>query len=95
MCISLDDVNENREPDPTPKGLVARPSAEALEAIVKLLKEEGGAFGLVYGPESDTWTAALEWGREAPDSPLAAAAAYGVDEVPALAVEMALRDAGR
>jgi hypothetical protein len=64
------------------------------DEITKLLEPEGGAFGLSYNSETKEWMAALEWGREAPDSPMAGAAAYGLAESPAVAVETALKDAG-
>jgi len=47
--------------------------------IVMTLGREGGRFAIAYDAE-DGWVAALEWGREASDSPLAAAAAYGVGD---------------
>lgn len=71
-----------------------RPSGRMLEDVVKLLEPEGGSFGLSYNPEREEWMAAIEWGREVPDSPMVGAAAYGIDAVPAAAVETALREAG-
>jgi hypothetical protein len=65
------------------------------DAITELLQVDGGSFGLSYSPEREEWVVALEWGREAPDSPMAGAAAYGMDSVAAAAVEQALREAGK
>lgn len=77
---------------------MARSSSQALEGIVKTLSEDGGAFGLTYRtgvkPGDAPWMAALEWGREAPDSPMAGAAAYGLGESASEAIDKMLDDAG-
>jgi hypothetical protein len=76
---------------------MTRSSAQALEGIVKTLSEEGGAFGLRYDPDAkpeDRWTAALEWGQEAPDSQMAGAAAYGLGASASEAVDQMLDEAG-
>jgi hypothetical protein len=45
------------------------------------LKTVGGVIAVSYSPEltsDDKWTAAVHFGREAEDSPMAEGAAYGV-----------------
>jgi hypothetical protein len=77
---------------------MARSSAQVLEGIVKTLSEEGGSFGLTYRfgvkPGDGPWMAALEWGQEAPDSPMAGAAAYGIGESASEACDQMLDEAG-
>jgi hypothetical protein len=67
-----------------------------IEAVVQRISEEGGAFSLVCsgGVDAEEFTAAMEWGQEAPDSPMAAAAAYGIGSSAAEAIELMLNDAG-
>ena len=43
--------------------------------------------------EPRLWMVGMEWGQEAPDSPMVGAAAYGLDENLDIAVEQALADA--
>lgn len=101
MCVSLDDPNE-RSSKPEPghghsSDIKARPSANMMDDITKLLQQGGGRFGLSFNNDPVTeepWLAALEWGQEAPDSDMYGGAAYGLDEIPALAVEKCLREAG-
>lgn len=71
-----------------------RPSSTMFDDITKLLEAEGGHFTMYFDRQDQKWTSALTWGLEAPDSPMAAAAAYGVDEVAGIAVEKVLREAG-
>lgn len=40
------------------------------------------------------WVVSLEWGQEAPDSPMVGAAAYGLNEELDLALVQALEEAG-
>lgn len=49
--------------------------------LVDFLEREGGALAVNFNPDissEDKWTAALHFGREAEDSPMAAGAAYGI-----------------
>lgn len=64
-----------------------------IEGIVKTIGEEGGRFTIVYDTERG-WIAAMEWGREAPDSPMAAAAAYGAGDTAEEAMRALDRDGG-
>lgn len=56
------------------------PVVGAFFAIREVLEKLDGGFGISAhkkSPEGDPiWVASLEWGHEAPDSPMAAAAAY-------------------
>lgn len=87
---------ENTQGPPVPE-FVERSSSDMFEMISRTLSEDGGAFGLSYHEKQPEgrWVAALEWGHEAPDSPMAGAAAYGVGSSAAEAVELMLRDAGK
>lgn len=76
----------------TLNGDEVRSSSEMMEAITEFLEKYGGSITMAY--EAPQWIVALVWGREAPDSPMAAGTAYGTDETAAAAVEMALREAG-
>lgn len=71
-----------------------RPSGKMFDDISVFLGKEGGSFALSYSKKRNEWMAALEFGQEAPDSPMVGGAAYAVHEVPAVAVEMCLRKAG-
>lgn len=85
----MTDKNHGHSSDVQP-----RSSSHMFDAITKLFEVDGGVFGLSFNPDRDVWMAAIEWGREAPDSDMVAAAAYGIHEVPAVAVELALKEAG-
>lgn len=63
-----------------------------ISAIAERLATEGGVFALGYHRQQ--WMVAIEWGSEAEDSPMCAAAAYGVGTTAAEAVTAALTDAG-
>lgn len=78
-------------------GSPCRSSSDMFNAITQLLDGPGGGrFGLSRNAEGDErWTAALEWGEEEEGSDMYGGAAYGVASIPALAVEKALRDAGK
>jgi hypothetical protein len=56
------------------------PVVDALMKIRELLEKQGGGFGISCmkreEADNDTWVASLEWGKEAPDSDMVAAAAY-------------------
>lgn len=70
-----------------------------MEIIAATLAEEGGRFMLAKmdGPKSvsEPWTAGMEWGREAEDSDMVGAAAYGVGSSPSEAITRMLQDAGK
>lgn len=56
-----------------------RTISEAMTSLTTLLEQDGGRFALSFNPagtEDTKWLAALEWGREDDDSPMAGAAAY-------------------
>lgn len=64
--------------------------------IIKTISEKGGGtFGLRYDDEKKDWSAAMEWGQEAPDSPMYGAAAYGLGETAKEAIDAMLGDAGK
>jgi hypothetical protein len=66
-----------------------------LDVITRNLKQHGGTFAVSYDPAlRQGWTVAVEWGREAPDSPMAGAAAYGVGDNALGAIQAALDEAG-
>lgn len=52
---------------------------DALDRIIDTL-EGGGNFGMGRKDENGDWIAASEFGREAPDSPMAGGAAYGAGD---------------
>lgn len=71
-------------------------SAQALEKIVLTIDEAGGRFSLVVNKDADPpYMAAMEWGEEAPDSPMYAAAAYGGGDNASEAISSMLMDAGK
>jgi hypothetical protein len=51
-------------------------SSIGVDALVALVGQESGRVGI--GFDGHEWVVALEWGHEAPDSPMAGAASYGV-----------------
>lgn len=53
--------------------------ADAMTKVLSTLDEQGGRFALARSDERG-WVAGLEFGREAPDSPMAAGAAYGTGD---------------
>lgn len=63
-----------------------------ISAIADKLAVEEGVFALSI--HRGMWTVAIEWGKEAEDSPMCAAAAYGVGATAEEAVAAALTDAG-
>lgn len=77
---------------------MARSSSQALEGIAKTLSEEGGRFSLMHDDSKKLadgpWMAAMEWGHEAEDSPMYGAAAYGIGESAAQAIDLMLDEAG-
>jgi hypothetical protein len=69
-----------------------------LELITQTIDKEGGRFMIAKmdegGNVTEPWTAGLEWGREAEDSDMMGAAAYGVGRTPAESITRMLQDAG-
>jgi len=64
----------------------------ALEAIATFCHENEGVFTLAAG-EDGKWSSMLTWGREAPDSPMAAAQALGQGDSPVDAVYQVMEEA--
>lgn len=62
-------------------------------AVAVLLAGHGGRFGLSVHDDG-VWAAGIEWGKEAEDSPMAGAAAYGIGATAQEAVMAVLREAG-
>lgn len=67
-----------------------------LVSLAAFAKSNDAAVRLVRNPGSEDpdWAIELIWGSEAPDSPMAGAAAYGTGSEPASAIEEALAEAG-
>jgi hypothetical protein len=68
---------------------------DALDRLKQFAEREvqEGAVVLHFRPGKG-WSFAAEYGREAPDSPMAGAATYGMDDDPRACIEEALSDAG-
>lgn len=66
-----------------------------LESAFQIIDGEGGGRLLISKNEDGTWMVGMEWGKEAPDSPMAGAAAYGLENTLYEALESALGDAER
>jgi hypothetical protein len=74
---------------------------EALEAIAvchalyKFIAQQGANFGLMFDPEGKDpkWSVMLNFGREAPDSPMAAGSALGSGDTALEAIKGALGEA--
>jgi hypothetical protein len=60
-----------------------------VDELLALVGAHGGRVGVVCS--HGTWTVGVEWGAEAPDSPMVAGAAYGV----AVRLEDAIADVRR
>lgn len=76
--------------------LVTPPTPELGEQITKLtrlMREEGGSLGLSY-TIGGYWVAGFEWGQEAPNSPMAAAASYGMGDSAEVALQHVLEEIG-
>ncbi len=73
--------------------MLSAPSKENIVAIINHLQDQGGAFVIMFDPERADWTCSMEWGREADDSPMAAAAAYSVDITPEDAIQKLVDEA--
>lgn len=70
-----------------------RTISEAMTSLTQLLEKEGGHFSLAKNDDGE-WLAALEWGKEAPDSDMAGAAAYQFGTNPYEALNRVLDEAG-
>lgn len=75
---------------------------EALEAVgmgfalYKFIRDHGASFGMFYDPDSTddhSWAVMLNFGREAPDSPMAAGSALGSGASAREALKGALEEA--
>jgi hypothetical protein len=67
-----------------------------LSRLAAHLTENGGvALHAEHGMGATEFAAASEWGREAHDSPMAGAAAYGIGDTLGEALEVMLAQAGR
>jgi hypothetical protein len=64
-----------------------------LGQAIEVIEEEGGRV-LISKNDDGTWVVGMEWGKEAEDSPMAGAAAYGLDDSLDAALERCLGDAG-
>lgn len=76
-----------------------RTETQAFEAALKLLSEEGGRVAITCDPDNEgegyeKWMVAMEWGREAPDSPMVAAASYHFGTTALEALNKVLDEAG-
>lgn len=68
-----------------------------MDRIINTLSEDGGRVMISFDPDKkgDTWMVGMEWGREAPDSDMAGAAAYGLRDTLESALSAALEDSGK
>lgn len=71
-----------------------RGTIQMMDDISTALSKEGGTFGLSYDEERKEWMASMEWGREAPDSPMIGAASYALGPSAGDAIEQMLQEAG-
>lgn len=63
-----------------------------IAVVAVQLADQDGTFALSC--RDGKWTVAIEWGHENPDSPMCAAAAYGLGDTAQEAVAGAMADAG-
>ena len=63
-----------------------------IKVIAERLATEEGTFALSF--HKGQWSVAIEWGQGAEDSPMVAAAAYGLGTTAREAIEAAVREAG-
>ena len=73
-----------------------RPDPDRDQLMIRLRKHldaTGGAVVISSSRQGD-YLAASEWGQEAPDSPMAGAAAYGMGATPCRALDDMLHEAG-
>lgn len=71
---------------------MAHRGAPDIQVIAKHLASDDGTFTLDHN--SGRWTVGIQWGREAEDSPMVAAAAYGEGATAREAIDAAIREAG-
>lgn len=62
-----------------------------LEPVLRVIREHGGLFAISH--DDAVWYASLEWGHEAKDSPMVAAAAYATGATEEEAVAALLKEA--
>jgi hypothetical protein len=65
---------------------------ETMEYVSENLQEQEGRFIIAYF--NGGWTCGIEWGKEAPDSDMIGAAAYGEGKTMQEAVNKALEQTG-
>ena len=67
-----------------------------MDDVLQFLREKGGTFSSSFESsiESQPWTVAIVWGKEAEDSNMAAAAAYGTGDTFEDALASAKAEAG-
>ena len=65
-----------------------------ISEVTDHLLQHGGRFALGYTEYDGKWASAIEWGKEDEESSFPAAAAYGVGDTPAEAIQAAVADAG-
>lgn len=63
-----------------------------VDLLIDWITEHTGRIGVSF--VNDLWTVALEWGQEAPDSPMMGAASYGVGETLDEALTVVLSESG-
>jgi hypothetical protein len=66
-----------------------------LNRAVKTIAEEGGRLMISYEEEKGVWITGMEWGKEAEDSDMAGAAAYGLQDTLESSLGALVEDAGR
>lgn len=75
----------------------AEPLADNADVLTRLnafcASNEDAHVAIVKSSGDDEWSVGIEWGREAEDSPMVGAAAYGADTNLTAALEQALKDA--
>jgi hypothetical protein len=55
-------------------------NVDKLNCLLATVREQGGRVLISYDDEDHVWMIGMEWGREAPDSNMAGAAAYGLQD---------------
>lgn len=49
-----------------------------MDDVLEFLKKHGGVVGVSYIKDAESWSVAVEFGRESPGSDMAAGASYGM-----------------
>lgn len=87
LCAACETTLRNGAP------VTVAPAVDQLARLAAFAQDPRFGVALVRAPSGD-WSAALEWGREAPDSPMVGAAAYGLGDTVEDALRAALDEAG-